>query len=82
MYDGDETIEVDFRDRVAQINDYLAKKETKYLAGDNLTLVDFILYELIELTDLAWNHTLLSNFPALKRFHSTMDSIPQLVAYK
>ena len=63
-----------------EIEVYLGGK--KYLAGDRLTYVDFMLYELIELTDLTWNHTLLDEFPTLATYHSTIDKIPQLRAYR
>ncbi|GIX89415.1 glutathione S-transferase Mu 1 [Caerostris extrusa] len=52
----------------------------KYLAGDNITYVDFMVYENLDSYRL-FQPKILDDFPILKAFHSRIRDLPQMQKY-
>ncbi|XP_048584392.1 glutathione S-transferase Mu 3 [Nematostella vectensis] len=58
--------------------DFLGQKS--YLAGDNLTFVDFVLYELLDQHRI-FEASLLDAHPNLKAFLDRFEKLPAIAAY-
>jgi glutathione S-transferase len=52
----------------------------KFLAGDNVSVVDFGLYETLDLFRI-YDETLLANFPGLRATHANFRELPRIKAY-
>ncbi|GIX82193.1 glutathione S-transferase Mu 3 [Caerostris darwini] len=52
----------------------------KYLAGDNITYVDFMVYENLDFYRL-FHPKILDDFPTLKAFHRRIRDLPQMQKY-
>jgi len=82
-YTGEKTheqIRKDTRPMVAGLEKWI--KSRKFLAGDNFTYVDFILYELLELTELAWDNLMFRESPHLKAYHGRVHAVPAIKKYR
>jgi len=69
-YMGDkspEQLRKDTREMVVGLEKWVKGK--KFLAGEEFTYVDFILYELLELTELAWEKHMFRDHANLKAYH-------------
>jgi glutathione S-transferase len=73
------------------IKDLTAKAKTinewcngkAFVAGDNITYLDFVLYELSELCNFIFmNNKFFEEFPALKAHHNRVHMLPAIHAYR
>jgi glutathione S-transferase len=64
--------------KLKQISDFLGDR--KFFAGDNVTFVDFIVYEMLDQNKLL-DPTCLDNFPNLQNFVKNVESLPRVAAY-
>ena len=55
--------------------------ENKFLAGDNVTFVDFYWYELVELMAFVSDGSIYKDYSVLKTMHDTMSNLPGLKEY-
>ena len=59
---------------------YLEGKD--FVTGTQLTFVDFILYELLELIDFIWQPDAFGKYPTLKAYHDRVHNLPKLKTLK
>jgi glutathione S-transferase len=71
----------DLTPKAKTINDWCNGKT--YVAGDNITYLDFVLYELSELCNFIFlNNKFFDEFPALRAHHSRVHNLPAIRAYR
>ncbi|XP_055943830.1 glutathione S-transferase class-mu 26 kDa isozyme 7-like [Argiope bruennichi] len=54
--------------------------DRKFMAGDDITYVDFMVYEALDLYRL-YHETILDDYPSLKAYFSRMKNLPELQEY-
>ncbi|CAG7836442.1 unnamed protein product [Allacma fusca] len=64
--------------KLKQFSDYLGDR--KFFAGDNVTFVDFIVYEMLDQHKLL-EPTCLDNFQNLRNFVNNIESLERIAAY-
>ena len=69
------------KEQIDQLEAYL--ENNKFLAGEDLTFVDFILYELIEFLDFLYNkRDFYNKFPKLKAYHDRVHELEHINDYR
>jgi len=63
-------------ERFSRVVDFLGDK--KFIVGDYLTLVDFYIFEQIELLNIGSDEDLLSKYPNLAKYHNNIKSLPRV----
>jgi len=53
----------------------------KWVAGETLTYVDFVLFELLELQDFITDGKIFKTFPVLKAYHDRVHALPRVKEY-
>ena len=66
--------------QLTAVSTYMMKN--KYLAGDNITFIDFVMFELLELLDFVYDKMLLKTNATLNAYHQRIKALPGLSAYK
>ena len=59
---------------------FLGKKD--YLVGENLTWVDFMMFETCEFFDFIFDQKFYDEYPVMKEYHARIEAIDTLHEYK
>uniref|UniRef100_A0A671NSM2 Glutathione-dependent dehydroascorbate reductase n=1 Tax=Sinocyclocheilus anshuiensis TaxID=1608454 RepID=A0A671NSM2_9TELE len=71
--------EVEFTDKVSQLNEYLAKKKTKYFGGNSITMIDYLIWPWFERAEMMGVNCL-ANTPELRKWIECMFEDPVVKA--
>uniref|UniRef100_A0A671NKJ8 Glutathione-dependent dehydroascorbate reductase n=1 Tax=Sinocyclocheilus anshuiensis TaxID=1608454 RepID=A0A671NKJ8_9TELE len=72
--------EVEFTDKVSQLNEYLAKKKTKYFGGNSITMIDYLIWPWFERAEMMGVKHCLANTPELRKWIECMFEDPVVKA--
>ena len=69
-------------DGIESVASYLKKYNFLFLAGNDISYVDFIFYEQLELLDFIWEGNLFNQWPILLTYHQRVHSIKEISEYR
>ena len=69
---------IDCYPHLAKLVDFRSKYGFKWMAGNNLTWIDFFIWEIVDYMRWLGNGAVFEQFPSLKEYHENFLSIPQL----
>ncbi|XP_067278547.1 glutathione S-transferase omega-2 [Pseudorasbora parva] len=72
--------EVEFKEKVSQLNESLAKKKTKYFGGDSVTMIDYLIWPWFERAEMMGVKHCLDNTPELRKWIERMLEDPVVKA--
>ncbi|KAF4105784.1 glutathione S-transferase omega-1-like [Onychostoma macrolepis] len=72
--------EVEFTEKVSQLNEYLVKKKTKYFGGDSITMIDYLIWPWFERAEMMGVKHCLANTPELRKWIECMFEDPVVKA--
>ncbi|XP_042624251.1 glutathione S-transferase omega-1-like [Cyprinus carpio] len=72
--------EVEFTEKVSQLNEFLAKKKTKYFGGDSITMIDYLIWPWFERAEMMGVKHCLANTPELRKWIECMLEDPVVKA--
>ena len=78
---GDKTIAT-YKDEEKGLKPILASMgKAKYICGDELTWVDFVMFEFLQLLRMVTKDKIFEEYPVLKTYHETMKQVEGLQQY-